>query len=601
MLPPGVQLSVHDDVSIGAACNVTITRRYSFTNGTSSAIEFKWNGREHLPAATCDVAVQSPAITIGTTGGAEPVLEWDLPAASLEPEGTVTAVLIFTCQNLAELNPLRLNLGYQSTWICAYSFAIRSPFGGLVQPEDCTFSGAPAGEKLSLILGHDGVLRTEHPARVSARAGACSLVINKAVAPPSRIPLLQYFGGRGGNDPKPLNGHVAILIPHLLRDSVPYIQTLTAAGLQPDRTFIIGIPYSAKREVAAALWQRGFRNIDVPTDYPFTDTVRQVLARALALCREIGQRLLIIEDGGYVGPLLHSEFSSDLDICCGIVEQTRNGIWQYGEQKIEPKVPILNVAESDLKLRRESPLIGEAVVSNVRSLIEQLGKGVHRYRTLVVGYGSTGSHVARSFRQAGIDTVVFDQRPDRRQQAIADGFKSADKLADLVGDRELIIGCTGDVPFQFGEILAIGHQAVFVNASSKRREINYGELDALTDHGIPNEVIGGVGHRRRLVNGRELILLANGYPVNFVGESVPDQEIAFILALLQQGAIWLARNAGQLQPGFVEVPKELQQEIEERHDQMLGERQQTSSEPQPAPSARSRLQRFWDWIRGRTG
>jgi hypothetical protein len=87
MLPPGVQLSVHDDVSIDAACNVTVARRYTFTNGTSSALQFNWNGREYLPAAPCEVSVQMPGIAIGTAGGGEAVLEWDLPSTSLEPEG----------------------------------------------------------------------------------------------------------------------------------------------------------------------------------------------------------------------------------------------------------------------------------------------------------------------------------------------------------------------------------------------------------------------------------------------------------------------------------------------------------------------------------
>jgi S-adenosylhomocysteine hydrolase len=163
----------------------------------------------------------------------------------------------------------------------------------------------------------------------------------------------------------------------------------------------------------------------------------------------------------------------------------------------------------------------------------------------------------------------------------------------------------GDVPFQFSEILAIGHQAIFVNASSKRREINYEELDRLTDRDFAGEVIAGVGHRRRLVNGRELILLAKGYPVNFVGESVPDHEIAFILAMLQQGAIWLAQNASKLSAGFVDVPADLQIQIEGRHDQFLGEQQPAPVQQQPAlpveqqaPAAPSLLRRSLDWLRG---
>jgi len=254
-------------------------------------------------------------------------------------------------------------------------------------------------------------------------------------------------------------------------------------------------------------------------------------------------------------------------LCCGIVEQTRNGIWQYDEHTIEPKVPIFNVAASRLKLERESPLIGAAVVFNVRFLIEQLGKSLNRYKTLVVGYGSTGSHVAKALRDESVDTVVFDQIADRRQQAIADGFTSAESLAALLHDRHLIIGCTGQVPFQFKEILKIRHGAVFVNASSKRHQINYEELDKLTDSRTPQEKYG-YGHRRRLLNGHDLVILANGYPVNFVGESVPDQEIAFVLVLLCECAIHLARGAGTLQPGILEVPDELQRRIEACHDSL---------------------------------
>lgn len=599
MLPPGVQLSVHDDISLDVAYNVTIVRQYSFTNGTGSAIDFNWNGQDHLPAAAAtNVSVQAPGAAIGTTGGATPVLEWDLPSRSLPAEGTVSVNLNFTCPNLLRFNPCRLSLRYQSTWICAYSIALHTPFGGFLQPDDCILSGGSAGAALALILGHDGVLRIEHPARLSANTGPCTLTIEKKLAPPSNIPLLQYFGGRGDSDGKPLNSHVAILVPHLLRDSVPYIQALCAAGLQPDHIFIIGIPYSTKPEVAAALWQRGFRNMELPVEYPFTDTVRQVLQRALTLCRELGHPLLIIEDGGYAGPLLHKEFAQDISQCCGIVEQTRNGIWQYDEQNIKPKVPILNVAESELKLRLESPLIGDAVVFNVQSLISHFGKAMKRYRTLVVGYGATGSHVAKSLRKAGLDTVVFDQQRDRRTRAKADGFKSADSLAVLLPDRELIIGCTGQTPFQFKEILAIQHQTIFVNASSKRREINYQDLDPLTDPGVPKQTIPRVGHVRRLVNGREMILLADGYPVNFVGESVPDQEIGFILALLHQGAIWLAQNASKQSAGFVKVPEDLQKEVEARHNQLLGEQLSMPVEQQPAPDA-AWPRRFLDWIRSR--
>lgn len=192
MLPVGVHLDVHDDVSIGVDSTVTIVRTYTFTNGTGDSVSFKWKRREYVPSDICDVYVQKPGVAIGKSAGADPVLEWDLPSTVLELEDTASVCITFTCPNLIQLNPIQLTLRYRSTSICTYSFAIRSPFGGLIHPDDCTLNGTPSGENLALILDHDGVLRTDHSARVSARAGECSLIIEKSLALPSKIPLLQY-------------------------------------------------------------------------------------------------------------------------------------------------------------------------------------------------------------------------------------------------------------------------------------------------------------------------------------------------------------------------------------------------------------------------
>lgn len=568
MLPRGVQLCVHDVISICLDHSVTVCRTYEFTNLTSDQIPLTWHGRDAMPSAQFSATIGAPGVLLGQASGAVSALEWDLPATILDPETTIAVRLNVTCTGMVQLAPLRAAFSYHSPWICHYSAEVHSPLGGLLVPDQCAISANASAGGLGLILGHDGVLRTDHPVRVSAHAGGCSLTIQKPTAHVPTIPLLEYYPSAVDREQKPLQGHVVLLIPHLLRDSVAYIQSLCAAGLQRELTFIIGIPYSTKTVVGQALWERGFTNIELPVDYPFSAAVERSLSRALDSCRTSNIPLIIVEDGGYAGPLLHTRFAADISLCRGIVEQTRNGIWQYRDQNITPQVPVLNVAESDLKLRRESPLIGDAVVFNVRSLINYYGKNLDRYRTLVVGYGATGSYVAKSLRQAGVNTAVFDLREENRQTAAADKFKTGDSLAELVTDRQLIIGCTGAEPFQFEEILAIPHQAIFVNASSKRREINHEELARLTGRAAA-KVIPGVGHVYRLVNGKELILLANGYPVNFVGESVPDQEIAFVMALMQQSAILLARQAASLSPGIMNIPAEVQNEIESRHDGFL--------------------------------
>lgn len=563
-----VQIEVRDFVSVKVNGSVELARNYVFTNPASQPVEFGWVGEDVLPSRHCNATVAPPGRCIGVTQGNNPTLEWDLPKSTIPSEQSISVELKLDAAGLVEFNPLRLKLGFQSINICAYSLAIGFPFPDVVGPADCQVNRTSESGEPLLIVDQQGNLRTTHPVRVSSNIiGPFELSIEKPGPETDVIPLLHYYANQSSEHDQLLADHVVVLIPHLLRDSLSYIHALRSAGMRPDQTHVIGIPYSARSDVASILWQQGFQNIYLPPDYPFDDIVARTLEEALEMCRSRDMRLLIVEDGGYAGPLLHSQFSTDLALCSGIVEQTRNGIWQYEHMGVmPPRVPVLDVAQCDLKIDKESPLIGEAVVSNIKNLIERLGRGINRYRALIVGFGATGQAISRAFKDAGIDTVVFDQDEQRRKDAVDQGFVTGDELAGLVRDRTLIVGCTGKEPFQLGELSAIGHQTVFVNASSKRREINYAELNRLTK---TETQIADVGHERELVNGKKLVLLGNGFPVNFVGDSVPDHEIGFILTLLQQGALHIVREHGNLAPGFVEVPKELQQEIEQRHNQLI--------------------------------
>lgn len=565
-------VEVHDTIVLQLEHKSNVRRRYTFTCDDPRPTTISWLGtdRSHGPCTRIEIASgNAEVLSIDSSA-----VEWQLRTTTLEPGASIQVELEFAeCEHLS-LDPLEITLSYVPTVRSSYSFEIHAPW-------DCCFDGAalqatetsptPRGGWSARVSG-DGIV-TGHPSvQVSPNAiGSFAAHISQPADSPPITRLMRLYSKPREGASLALGNCAVLLIPHLLKDAFGYVRALEAHGMSPDSCCIVGIPYSTKFETAAALWQHGYKNIWTPANYPFDDDVHLAIRRLLQIADEEGKDILVVEDGGYAGPLLHRSFETDLSRCRGIVEQTRNGIWRYTEESIAPQVPVLNVAECDLKLRRESPLIGAAVVFNVQGLLAQLGYGIENYRALVVGFGSTGSQVASVLRKRDIDVRVFDADPSRRKTATDAGFESAEDLASLVPERSLIIGCTGaaTAPFNFAELSALRHDAVFVNASSKRRELNYDDLDSLIDNDVEPEVVPGVGTRYTLLNGRALFLLANGYPVNFVGESVPDEDISFITALLHQGAVTLASDGTSLDPGFHDVPEDLQREIEERHKGLL--------------------------------
>src|SRR3712207_1867239 len=113
------------------------------------------------------------------------------------------------------------------------------------------------------------------------------------------------------------------------------------------------------------------------------------------------------------------------ELCDGIVEQTTNGIrvgqdWERKARaggKLLP-FPIVNVAETALKLRDESPLIGRAIVFNLKHILRSYEHwDLPGKNALVVGYGSVGAEVAKALRSEGANVVVFDFKRDRKKAA----------------------------------------------------------------------------------------------------------------------------------------------------------------------------------------
>lgn len=428
--------------------------------------------------------------------------------------------------------------------------------------DDAVVTGADSGCEVEghRVVFHPRLVGPNDPFDVSIELPAPSTLTLPAT--PLGLSVASEWLGSGA---PALAGCVALLVLHALRDLVGFAQGLFEVGLLAKDTFLVAIPYSAKPGAVDALRRLGV-NVIVPAEYPFDSHLTDALEQAAYRCTETGKRLLVIEDGGYVVPLLHEkEWQEALALTVGAVEQTRNGIW--ADTKLEEdgklQIPVMSVAESHLKIDLESGLIGRAVVANVERLLNVAGAdSLYRRRCLVVGAGATGKEVARCAAAASGNVWVWDTDAQRRQEArdelgaTANVLDSEGDFLEMLSTARVVIGCTGRLWLGIKELSLLGNGCTVVNASSKRREVDWDQVEGL----FVDVQKRGPMTTFRLGDGRSVNVLAHGLPVNFHdSESVNDTDIQFIYGLL--GAAGLIAASGTQGPGIHDIPSQVQRAL----------------------------------------
>ena len=354
--------------------------------------------------------------------------------------------------------------------------------------------------------------------------------------------------------------YVIIFIQHLLSDFVHLVKKIEQNGASKENIFICGIPYSTKDTTTEYLKLSGFPNIFSPQEYPFEKYVIEMLEKAITLAKSKNKKIIVIEDGGYIFPLLYNSNEFEKELFALIVEQTTNGISRDKEiietKKLKEHIPIINVAESTIKTSIESKLIGKTVVNNIEQLLAKEFKGLEGKIIGLVGYGHTGQYIGESLVNRGATVKIYEEKIDRKLEAekAGKGFQLSDTIIDTVKDSHIVIEATGNnIPWANMNVISkFKNAAYFISSSSKRLGINYKDLLEFTQNTPIN--LPGIGKRYYLNNQNYITLLADGYPVNFfIGESVPDYQIQFIICLLFGVALLGIQNKDLLSREIIDV------------------------------------------------
>jgi adenosylhomocysteinase len=290
---------------------------------------------------------------------------------------------------------------------------------------------------------------------------------------------------------------------------------------------------------------------------------------------------LLLDDGGDLTEIIHTQYPAMLDNIHGISEETTTGVHRLIEMLRDNslKVPAINVNDSVTKSKNDNRYgcrhsLNDAIKRGTDMLMA--GK-----RALVIGYGDVGKGSAQSLRQEGMIVRVAEIDPICAMQACMDGYElvsayrdgrntgaAADINATLLRDTDLIVTCTGNsnvCDSAMLQTLKVG--AVVCNIGHFDNEIDTAFMrdnwrwDKVKDQ--VHQVFRSDDPRNYLIllsEGR-LVNLGNamGHPSRVMDGSFANQVLAQV-HLYEQA--WADQSENQRQPITVEVlPKKLDEEV----------------------------------------
>lgn len=479
----------------------------------------------------------------------------------------------------------------------ANAFAQAADDDGQITPMAVVLTLGPAGlqflNRLKAIEDVRAPQLADRGAFEEMDAGAAGKALASSEMQPPRMAALEKLQKQLAK-PDELKGFSFFGLQHLFMSSATLFGALESTGIEPKDMRLQGKIYSTNYRAAAHLEERGAtvagssrRLVSDDFEKEMAESVEWELNQLIDKLPHPPEKnpkpqVLIIDDGGKAIQILHKKFPEFAGYFVA-VEQTRRGARAVREIA-DLKCPVVNVAESWAKLKWESPMIGHSVMLEVTRKLDELEKGGvdTGKEATILGYGAVGQAVAQALTQRGFNVHVFDPDPKRRAKAKAEGMQPHAKMKDALPHGQTLVSCVGKRTLtpQHHDLLPDG--AIMVNAASSDDELGPEDLtpfrttqtarDAAGDmwalfQGTP--VNTGQSHATahsdsviRKTNGKELLLVNNGYVINMTGEQdpIPARYIQLTRSLLFLGAL-AAKRADK--PGLIDVPLAWQKDLVE--------------------------------------
>lgn len=355
-----------------------------------------------------------------------------------------------------------------------------------------------------------------------------------------KLPLLEYLVQH--NNHNAFTGVGVIACQHLLSTTVDLFLSMKKLGLDLSSTYVLGKAYSSHPQVARKLQKVGANvsslsfsfDSSKSFDQQYGRYVAQHVQQSLRALKAKGvKRIILLDDGGILIRYCKQRTGSLTII--GAVEQTSSGYTSL--KNIKTRFPIINVARSPVKLKYESVMIADEVVSRLMKYIRQV-----RWlnpRIAILGLGPIGQNIKKKIKPySSVKTYDFKKH-------------SASRLTNLLHTSNIIIGATGATVLPVTWHNKLLRPVILVSASSSDREFDavYLRRQVYKKYGI---------HAHLHFNGIHLI--NNGFPINFDGQkdNVQPQKIQLTRALLLAACI---QAVSEQQAGIVALNRNIERSI----------------------------------------
>jgi adenosylhomocysteinase len=350
---------------------------------------------------------------------------------------------------------------------------------------------------------------------------------------------------------RPLAGLRVAACLHVTAETACLARTLVAGGAE------VGLcsanPLSTQDDVAAALADE--EAIDVHAQHG--EDIDTYLSHVTALV-ESGPHVTL-DDGADLLTAIHARDGDAAEGLIGGTEETTTGLLRLRRLEAEGGLccPVLAVnealAERTLNDRYGT---GQSALDGILRAANLLLAG---HTLVLLGYGFAGRGIAQRARGAGAAVIVCEVDPLRALEARMEGYEVMPAL-DAAERGDLFVTVTGSRSVLRREHFErMKDNAVLANAGHFDVEIDLPDLLALAD-GRVQPVLPLVDQYD--LGDRRLNLLASGRVVNLAaGEGHPAAVMDVSFALQALAAEHLARDRESLQPGVLDVPRAIDDEV----------------------------------------
>ena len=349
---------------------------------------------------------------------------------------------------------------------------------------------------------------------------------------------------------QPFAGLGVALSIHLEAKTAYLAEVLQAGGA---KVAVTGSnPLSTQDDIAAALAARAIHVYAWynATAEEYKTHLRQVLDH---------HPQIIIDDGGDLVNLLHTERRNQAGEVIGGCEETTTGVRRLEALHRDGALlfPMLAVNDAKCKYLFDNRYgTGESVWSGIMRTTNLLvaGKDV-----VVVGYGWCGKGVAMRAKGLGARVIICEADPVKAIEACMDGFRVMhSEEAAAVGDVFITVtGCIDALTQRHFARMKDG--ALLANAGHFDVEINKTELTQLAqDHRPARQNVT----QYTMPDGRKLFLLAEGRLVNLAaGDGHPAEIMDLSFAVQGLSARYIKDNTDKLRKRLYQIPEEIDRRV----------------------------------------